>query len=100
VELAPAQDAGNMDGKPVPGRSVTIILAIAILAAPFIATLILVEAGLIVMAFALGAGAFLLSGAIDVVPVRVRLWLRLGIVVNVTLAVACFILAAWLLVRR
>ena len=89
-----------MDGKPVPGRSVTIILAIAILAAPFIATLILVEAGLIVMAFALGAGAFLLSGAIDVVPVRVRLWLRLGIVVNVTLAVACFILAAWLLVRR
>ena len=89
-----------MDGKPVPGRSVTIILAIAILAAPFIATLILVEAGLIVMAFALGAGAFLLSGAIDVVPVHIRPWLRLGIVVNVTLAVACFILAAWLLIGR
>jgi hypothetical protein len=89
-----------MDEKPVPGRSGTIILVIAILAAPFLAMLILVEAGLIVMALALGAGSFLLSDAIDVVPIRARPWLRFGIAVNVTLAVACFGLALWLLVGR
>jgi hypothetical protein len=72
-------------------------MALAILAAPFIAMLIRVEAGLIVMAVALGAGSLLLREVLYAVSDNVRGWLRLGMLVNVALAVACLGLAVWLL---
>ena len=76
-----------------------LVLASAILAAPFIAWLYRAEAGLVVMALALSAGSFLLADALDATPGQVRRWLRLGIGVNVTLATACVALAIWLLLR-
>ena len=75
-------------------------MAMAILVAPFIAMLIRVEAGLIVMALALCAVSLLLREALDAVPIRIRRWLRLAMVANVALAVACISLAAWLVLRR
>ena len=89
-----------MNDEPAPGRSGTIIMAMAILVAPFIAMLIRVEAGLMVMALALGAGSLLLREALGIAPDRVRRWLRVGIVVNVLLAAACVGLAVWLLTGR
>jgi hypothetical protein len=71
----------------------------AILAAPFIAWLFRPEAGLLVMALALGAASFMLADALDETPGQIHRWLRLGIGVNITLAVACVSLAAWLLLR-
>jgi hypothetical protein len=76
-----------------------LFLATAILAAPFIAWLYRAEAGLVVMALALGAGSFLLAGALDSAPARMHRWLRLGIGVNSALAAACMALALWLLLR-
>jgi hypothetical protein len=75
------------------------ILATAILAAPFIAWLFSAEAALIVMALALGAGSYLLAGALDAAPRHLQHWLRLGIGANVVLAAACGALAIWLLLR-
>lgn len=89
-----------MQRGPVPGRSGTVILALAILVAPFIAWLVRAEAGLIVMALALASGTLLLRDALDTAPHRIRRWLRLGILVNLALAVACGSLAVWLLVGR
>jgi hypothetical protein len=74
-----------------------LVLATAILAAPFIAWLYRAEAGLVVMGLALVAGSFLLAGALDSVPEQMQRWLRLGIGVNVALAAACVALALWLL---
>ena len=88
-----------MNGGPVPGRFGFITMATTILVAPFIALLIRVEAGLFVMALALAAGSFLLGEARNAAPVRIRPWLRLGVLVNLTLAAACVVFAAWLLAR-
>jgi uncharacterized metal-binding protein len=76
-----------------------LVLTTAILAAPFIAWLYSAEAGLVVMAVALSAGSFVLTGALDVSPEHMHRWVRLGIVVNLTLAAACLALALWLLLR-
>lgn len=74
-------------------------LTTAILAAPFIAWLFRAEAGLVVMALALSASSFLLADALDATPAQIHRWLRAGIGVNVTLAMACLALAIWLLLR-
>ena len=71
----------------------------AIFVAPFIALLYRPVAGLVVMAFALGATSFLLHGAVDLAPTRARRWLHLVLWFNVGLIVACTALAAWLLIR-
>lgn len=71
----------------------------AIMAAPFIAWLFGAGAALVVMASALGAGSYLLAGALEATPERIRRWLRLGIGVNLMLAVACGALAIWLWLR-
>jgi hypothetical protein len=76
-----------------------LVLSTAILTAPFIALLFRAEAGLVVMALALGAGSFLLADALDATPRQIHRWLRLGIGVNVTLAVACVAVAIWLVLR-
>lgn len=89
-----------MDRGPATGRFVAIFMAMAILGAPFIAILFRVEAGLMVMALALSAVSLLLSEALDAAPAQFRRWLRLGILVNVTLATACGALVAWLLVSH
>lgn len=81
---------------PIFGRQV---LASAILAAPFIAWLFGAEAALIVMALTLGAGSYLLAGALDATPGHLHRWLRLGIGANLVLAAACAALAIWLLLR-
>ena len=85
-----------MTKRPHLGR---LVLATAILAAPFIAWLFSAEAALIVMALALGAGSYLLAGALDGAPRHVQRWLRLGIGANMVLAAACGALAIWLLLR-
>jgi hypothetical protein len=74
-------------------------LAVAILAAPFIALLFRTEAGLVIMAIALSAGSFLLADALGVIHGQYRRWLRLGIGVNLALAAACIALAVLLLLR-
>ena len=51
------------------------------------------------MALALGAGSYLLAGALDATPGHIHRWLRLGIGVNLTLAAACVALAIWLVLR-
>jgi hypothetical protein len=76
-----------------------LVLAVAILAGPFIAWLYRAEAGLVVMALALGAGSFALAGGLDATPGHLHRWLRLGIGINLTLAAACVALATWLLLR-
>jgi hypothetical protein len=81
---------------PFPGRQV---LMAAIMVAPFIAWLIGAEAALVVMAAALGAASYLLAGALEATPARIQRWLRLGIGVNLMLAVACGALAIWLWLR-
>jgi hypothetical protein len=81
------------------GRRRAVFLAAAILVAPFVALLFRTEAGLVVMAVALGAGSFLLADAVHGTPTWVHRWLRLGIGVNLALAAACIGLAVWLLLR-
>ena len=75
------------------------LAAAAIFLAPFIALLYRTEAGLIVMATALGATSLLLRGALDVVPPGTRRWLRLMLLFNVVLMLACLLAAVWLIVR-
>ena len=87
--------ASPMTKRPYPRQ----VLAAAILAAPFIAWLLGPEAALVVMALTLGAGSYLLAGALDGAPRHVQRWLRLGIGANVVLAAACGALAIWLLLR-
>jgi hypothetical protein len=57
------------------------------------------EAALIVMALTLGAGSYLLAGALDATPGHLHRWLRLSIGANLVLAAACVALAFWLLLR-
>jgi hypothetical protein len=84
---------------PFGGRLGAVLGSTAILAAPFIAWLFRAEAGLLVMALALGAGSFVLADALDATPGQIHRWLRLGIGLNLTLAAACLAIAIWLLVR-
>jgi hypothetical protein len=51
------------------------------------------------MAMTLGAGSYLLGGALGATPEHVHRWLRLGIGANLVLAAACVALAIWLLLR-
>jgi len=76
-----------------------LVMAAAMLAAPFIAWLYRAEAALVVMALALGAGSYLLAGAREATPGHIHRWLRLGIGANLTLAAACLALAIWLVLR-
>jgi uncharacterized metal-binding protein len=78
------------------GQLTAIILSMAILVAPFIALLIRVEAGLIVMALALAAGSLLLREVLDAASIRSRRWVHLAILVNLALAAMCVGLTAWL----
>ncbi len=71
----------------------------AIFLAPFIALLYRAEAGLIVMALALGATSLLLHGMVAAPPPRTRRWLRLLVAVNALIALACLVAAGWFLVR-
>ena len=81
------------------GRLGAVLGSVAILAAPFLAWLFRPEAGLLLMALALGAGSLVLADALNATPEHVRRWVRLGIGVNVALAVACVALALWLLLN-
>ena len=85
-----------MSSKPFLTR---LAMTTAILAAPFIAWLLGAKAALIVMALALGAGSYLLAGALEATPGHVHRWLRLIIGANLALAAACLALAIWLLFR-
>jgi hypothetical protein len=76
-----------------------VALSVAIFIAPFIALLLLPEAGLIVMAVALAAMTMLLHDAAPTFPQPVRRWARVATVVNSGLALACLGLAIWLLAR-
>jgi hypothetical protein len=89
-----------MSEERVLGRIGAIILILAIFVAPFIALVFRTEAGLVMMAVALSGGSFLLSNASEATPVTIHRWLRLGIFVNLILAVACVGVAAWLLWRH
>jgi len=82
------------------GRIGAIILILAIFAAPFIAWFFRTEAGLVMMAVALTGGSFLLKNASEVTPVTIHRWLRLVILVNLILAVACAGAAVWLVWRQ
>jgi hypothetical protein len=72
------------------------VLSAAIFLAPFLALIFSAEAGLAMMAAALGATTWLLAEAISAVPDRARPWIRLAIAVNLALAIACLALAIWL----
>jgi len=74
-------------------------MAASMLAAPFIALLFRTEAGLVVMAVALGAGSFLLADVLAATPGQFHRWLRIGVGVNLALAAACVALAVWILLR-
>ncbi len=80
----------------VPHRAGRILAAGAIVIAPFIAFLFRVEAGLLMMAVALGATSFLLHDAVDAVPPRNRRWIRLILAFNLLLALVCGVVALWL----
>jgi hypothetical protein len=75
-------------------------MAGAIVVAPFIALLVRMEAGLLVMAIALGATSMLVREALQATPTTIRHWLRLVIALNVALAVACLAFAGWLVLRN
>jgi uncharacterized metal-binding protein len=76
-----------------------LVMATAILTAPFIAWLYRAEAGLVMMALALCAGSYVLAGVLDATSGSIHRWLRLGIGVNLILAAACVALAIWLFLR-
>lgn len=81
----------NRQGGPPldPARGLGCLLGLAILAAPFLAVLYDVDAGLAVMAIALGAGAYLARLAMPAVEPGLRRQLGVAAVVNLALAVAC-----------
>jgi hypothetical protein len=81
------------------GRLGAALGSVAILAAPFIAWLFRAEAGLVLMALALGAGSFVLVDALEATSGHIHRWVRLAIGVNIALAVACVVLAISLLLR-
>lgn len=71
----------------------------AIFVAPFIALLYRAEAGLVVMAIALGAVSLLLHEARGTAPGRAQGRLRLMLGFNIVVATACLAAAGWLLLR-
>lgn len=77
-----------------PDRAVGCLLGLAILAAPFLAVLYDLDAGLAVMAVALGAAASLALQALPATDPTLARRLRLAAAVNATLAVACLAVLA------
>lgn len=77
-----------------------IALSAAVVAAPFIALLYNIVAGLIVMAAALAATTYLLAEAVSAAPGHTRRWLRLTVAINLALAAACVAAAVWIVASR
>jgi hypothetical protein len=99
VRISALQGAEPMQRAVVSRRIGIILMMGAIFIAPFVAWLFRAEAGLLVMAMALGATSLLLRDALPATPLNTRRLLRLVIAIDVTLAVACMALAAWLVTR-
>lgn len=76
-------------------RAITAMLAAAIFAAPFLALLVSLEAGLVVMAIGLLATSFLLRDALSDAPAGIQPKLRILLVVNLALAASCLIAVGW-----
>ena len=89
-----------MNGQRFSGQLVTVVLVLAMVTAPFLASRYSAVAGLIVMTVALSTTVILARGALGAVPAPTRRWLRAAIAVNVALAVACAVAALWLVARR
>jgi hypothetical protein len=77
-----------------PDRAVGCLLGLAILAAPFLAVLYDLDAGLAVMAVALGAAAYLALQALPAADATLARRLRLVAGVNAVLAAACLAMLA------
>ena len=77
-------------------RLSAVLLSAAIFVAPFIALVFSTAAGLVVMAVALGVTSALALDAVPAIPPRARQWVRVAVVVNLGLAVACGAVAVWL----
>ena len=75
----------------LPARIVPVMLALAILVAPFLGLLIDAKVGLGLMAVALSATAFLVREAIVGAPERARRSLRRVVALNAALAIACIV---------
>lgn len=76
-----------------------IACAAAIILAPFLALLWSVEAGVALTAFALTACGLLLRGAMAGAPQETHRWIRIVVVINLVLAVACAVALIYLLSR-
>lgn len=72
-------------------------MAVAMVAAPFLAYVYSAVAGLVVMAVSLLTTAVLARGLTDAVPAAVRRWLGVAVAVNVALAIACLVAVGWLM---
>jgi hypothetical protein len=77
-------------------RVFTAALTLAVFAAPFLALFYGPSAALAVMAAALVAVTFLLRGAASSTSLAARRWLRLALIVDLVLALACLVAAIWL----
>jgi hypothetical protein len=77
-----------------------VIFIVAILIAPFLASFVRFEAGLVVMGAALTATAVLLRGDIGEMPARSNRLLQVLLACNVILAFACFVAAIVRLLLR
>ena len=95
AERAPGRRGEGGSPGATPGRDrarlVGRVLAGAILVAPFLALLYGPDAGLAVMALALGATAFLTRDAARGAEADLRRWLLVATAVNGTLAAACVV---------
>lgn len=89
-----------MTSKRPPGQIVTVVMAGAMIAAPFLALIYSAIAGLTVMAIALLTTVVLARGAVDAAPIPMRRWLHIAVAVNIVLAVACLAAVVWLIARR
>ncbi|MEJ7762376.1 MAG: hypothetical protein WKF80_06245 [Thermomicrobiales bacterium] len=76
-------------------RGMACLQTLAILFAPFLGLLYGVTAGLAVMAITLGTIAALARQAMPEAPAEIRPRLRVVVLVNVALAVACALAVAW-----
>jgi hypothetical protein len=94
-----AKQGRTMPGEDMPRRTATIGLTVAIFISPFLALLFNPVAGLGLMAAALIATALLLREAAADVHQSVRNRLRILVGINLTLAVACLLAAAWLMTQ-
>lgn len=78
-------------------QPVFVVLAMAIVLAPFLALLFDVKVGLGLMTVALITCGLLLRGAAAGAPPRVQRWIQLVVAVNLLLAVACGVALVYLL---